>query len=416
MSPRYEPPIVTVNPPVKPEGEPADVAYADDAGRRHAWRGKGHLYDPYYPQVAHQVPDGTVTVSWLRDLLVVAESQQRVQGTLSEPLYRVNDPGPENPPPFGWPTLDEAKERLARLGKLQRDLSAAGANDLLRPSAPGYLIKTWGRAAVATGTLFDVFERQPLERGMVDTVSNVPTVKIPRLTVGPATAVQTAENAAVTEVDAQSTSASAPVATIAGQEDVSRQLFEFSQPAIDEVVVDALARDFGAKFDSQLINGSAAGGQTRGLLQVASILSVTGDVSTAQAFVASIWKAASQLAGASGFGDPNPADYVVILAPRRLAWLQGNLSYPATQLLPGRVVTSGGVPLSLGASTNEDVALVVQRDNVLVLGNSPQFRVFEQIGSSTQTVRISGWGSMALLVRNPTSVAKVTGLTAPTGF
>jgi hypothetical protein len=59
---------------------------------------------------------------------------------------------------------------------------------------------------------------------------------------------------------------------------------------------------------------------------------------------------------------------------------------------------------------------VVERSNVLILGGQPQFRVFEQVGSSTQTVRISGWGPVAVLVRNPTAIAKVTGLTAPTGY
>jgi HK97 family phage major capsid protein len=138
--------------------------------------------------------------------------------------------------------------------------------------APGYLVQTWGRAAVQTSMLLDAFEREPLSPGMVDVVGGVPTVKIPRLSSGPATAVQASDNAAVQEVDAISTSYSAPVASISGQQDMSRQLFEFSDPAMDEVITDALARDFGAKFDSELVNGTATSGHTRGLLNVASIL------------------------------------------------------------------------------------------------------------------------------------------------
>jgi hypothetical protein len=136
-----------------------------------------------------------------------------------------------------------------------------------------------------------------------------------------------------------------------------------------------------------------------------------------QAFVSSVWSAFNSLSGTSGFGAPDPASYVTILHPRRYAWLHGgagSTTVPVEPSLPGQVVVSAGIPTNLGAGTNEDVVLVVEKTNAVVLGGNPTFRVFEQIGSGTLTVRLSSWMTAALVVKHPAAVAKVTGLTPPT--
>ena len=73
-------------------------------------------------------------------------------------------------------------------------------------------------------------------------------------------------------------------------------------------------------------------------------------------------------------------------------------------------------PVALGAGTNEDVALVVERSQVLLAGDRTEFRVFPEVGSSSLTVRVSSWNQAALVVTSPAAVAKVTGLTPPSGF
>ena len=144
---------------------------------------------------------------------------------------------------------------------------------------------------------------------------------------------------------------------------------------------------------------------------------MTGDVSTAAAFQASVWKAYSQIAGTSGVGASNPQDFITILHPRRYAWARGNTTGIAAQeLFPGTVAVSAGVPTNLGAGTNEDRAIVIERSNVILVGGDVRFRAFEEVGSSTLTVRSQCFGDAALLVLNPAAVAAVTGLTAPTGF
>ncbi|HEX2111650.1 MAG TPA: phage major capsid protein [Gaiellaceae bacterium] len=186
---------------------------------------------------------------------------------------------------------------------------------------------------------------------------------------------------------------------------------------MDAVIADDLGRAHGTALDSQIVNGSGSGQNMRGFLNVSGILSVAGTVTSAATFIESVWKAYSAVSGTSGYGSANPDEYVVVLHPRRYAWAKGNTTgIPAQALFPGTVVPSAGVPTNLGAGTNEDVVLVVERSAVVLVGDSPVFRVFESVGSSTLTVRISSWNQAALVVDNPTAVAKVTGLTPPSGF
>lgn len=96
---------------------------------------------------------------------------------------------------------------------------------------------------------------------------------------------------------------------------MSRQVFELSRPGMDEVIADDLGRAFGGALDVQIVNGSGASGQLRGLLQVAGILSVAGTVTSAATFIESVWKAFSALAGTSGFGSPDPDGYLTIVHP-----------------------------------------------------------------------------------------------------
>lgn len=97
--------------------------------------------------------------------------------------------------------------------------------------------------------------------------------------------------------------------------------------------------------------------------------------------------------------------------------MRGNTTGIQVQaLFPGTVVASAGIPSNLGAGTNEDVALVVERSNLLLAMRQPVFKVDESAGSGTLTVRIVAYSMLSLLTKNPAGVAKVTGLTPPSGF
>ena len=368
--------------------------------------------NPYTPQCDH---------SWYRDMLLVAESEGRKSKALESPVLRGRDQGALDGSDHD---LEDAKLRLRTVwfypgpGE-RRDLSVASVNEGLRPSAPSYLAEVWGQAARSTGTLADTLGVKPLEPGMVDTSSNLPVVSLPRLSAGSTVAVQASQNAAISETDPTPASNSSPVSTVAGQVDISRQLFEMSQPGFDAAVTDDLSRAHATAFDIEVINGTAASGRTRGLLNWAGILSVTGVVTNQQTFLNSLWQAYSQLAGSSGYGAANVEDYITILHPRRAAWLTAGVSGtlpPGQPLVPGQLVISAGVPSTLGAGTNEDAAVIAAKSQVLLLGRGPEIRVLEETGSATLTVRVQAERHLAVLVKNSTAVAKVTGLTPPSGF
>src|SRR5207248_3093042 len=97
----------------------------------------------------------------------------------------------------------------------------------------------------------------------------------PKVSGGTATAVQTANAAAVASVDMTTTSVSVPVCTIAGQQDLSMQLIEQSPIGFDSVVFADLMADYAKRLDLQVISGSGANGQAQGLLGQSSIVAVT---------------------------------------------------------------------------------------------------------------------------------------------
>jgi len=400
-----DPSIATVY--EQPSTEPIDPGLAA------AERAADSRYLDRLAQERHS-PYGSGRHSYFRDLIAVAEARERRQGTFSEPRYAIGEPSSE-PPEFGWPQEAEAQARIDAWHR--RDLSAAGSADMLRPDAP--IAGVFGQAARQTGKLAAAFDRLPLSPGMVDVVGGLPTVSIPRLATGAAVGAGT-ENASVTELDPTSSSASSAVGSVSGLVDAAYQLLDFSRPtAMDQVLAGDLGRAFGSALDAQLLSGVGSGGSTKGLLSWASILSVSGVVTGVETFVNSCWQAYSQCAGASGFGESDPSQYLTIVAPRRLAWMRGGTgatSIPTPPLLPGTVVASGGIPLNQGAGTNEDVAIVVEKSNVLLLGGEPVIRAFPETGSSTLTARLRVHGDVVLLLKNPKACCKVIALTPPSGF
>jgi hypothetical protein len=375
-------------------------------------QGKCTSASPYSPSCSH---------SYWRDLLLVAEADARQKKATENVVLRGRDQGdPQRP--WADHDLPAARQRLKTTlikDREARDIGAGNVGDMLRPSLPGYLVETWGRASRSVGTLAAALETVPLEAGMVDTSSGVPIVTMPRITAGAGVAVQSSQNTGIQETDPTSGAATSPVSSIAGQVDLSRQLFEFSKPGFDMAVTDDLARAHAASLDVEIVNGTATGGRTRGLLSTSGILSISGSVTNAQTTINSIWQGYSALAGSSGYGVSDTSAYLVVMHPRRLAWLSAGISGvmpPISPLLPGTVVASMGIPSTLGAGTNEDLIIVVERSQAVLLSSGPAIRVFEDVGSATMTIRIRAAREAAVVVKNPAAVCKITGLTPPSGF
>jgi hypothetical protein len=248
-------------------------------------------------------------------------------------------------------------------------------------------------------------------------------IEVPRLSGRAATAVVASENAVVQETDPTSALASSNKAMVSGQVDVSRQLLEFSRPGIDEVLAIDLGNDQGLKIDQQLVAATNLNGQTLGLANVPAINTVTytSGTPTAAALASKIWAAYQAIADSGGGpSEPGPDNYFVVVAPRRAAALgadQGQTSAtPVLPQLPGRLVVTSGIRQNLGAGTNEDEVYVIARAEVFVSLGRPVFQVFEQVGSSTQTVRLQARQyAAAMFAKQPKAICRIsgTGLVAP---
>lgn len=112
-------------------------------------------------------------------------------------------------------------------------------------------------------------------------------INLPKIKTGAITAIQTAQQAAVASQDIATSTVSAAVNTIAGQEDLSMQLLEQSPLAMDQVIFDDLGRDYDQRLDIQIIAGSGTNGQHKGVLNVAGATSNSDITKANQVTVAS---------------------------------------------------------------------------------------------------------------------------------
>lgn len=103
----------------------------------------------------------------------------------------------------------------------------------------------------------------------------IDVINIPKITVGTQAAIQTANAAAVNSQDITTSTVSAAVNTIAGQEDISMQLLEQSPLAMDGVIFDDLSRDYDQRLDLQIISGTGSSGQHKGVLLLSGATSNT---------------------------------------------------------------------------------------------------------------------------------------------
>jgi len=379
----------------------------------------GRAADPYRPMCGlEEVRDGDTVESWFRDQLLVAEAKQRAERSLENVVLRGKDIGDPDRP---WVDvdLDSAKERLrvaAALGERElRDLSSGG-NPFIPAGAAVYVAEAFAVAARARASLFAALPQLPLPRYGLK-------VEVPRLTSGSAVAVVSAENTPVTEVDPATALASSARAYIAGQVDASRQLIEMARPGFDQVLARDLGAALGTNVDSQLVTGINSSGQTEGLSQVSGTIAVsyTDASPTPNELVSKIWDAFRQIAEQGG-GPPEPGgdNYLIVLAPRRLAWLSANTGSTSSLTLPplpGRVVATAGIRTALGVGTNEDEIYLLARSESFCGASEPVIAVYPEVGSSTLTVRVQARQSVAAMFsRQPKAIARIsgTGLVAPT--
>lgn len=324
-----------------------------------------------------------------------------------------------------------ALERLARhqreMEMERRDLTTtvtAGGNFV----PPAYLGDLYAGMARAGRPFADVVPKQPL-------MTSGMSITIPRITTGTTAESQATENTAISETNVVEALLTVPVRTIAGLQDVSRQLLDRSDPGIDQVIFRDLRESYDAQLDSQLLNGAGTLGTHLGVRAVTSpnTVTFTHATPTAALTVPKVYDGA-QLIWSNRYQAPD----TIVMHPRRSAFLASNLSstFPLFQLgslnqaagtqdVPSltnmiagmRVVNDANVRTTDGAATNQDEIYVLKVADMILWEGALQAAVYPDVGSANLTVRLQLWGYSAFAAgRFPKSISIIsgTGLVVPT--
>ncbi|WP_433252884.1 phage major capsid protein [Streptosporangium sp. CA-135522] len=270
------------------------------------------------------------------------------------------------------------------------------------------------------------------------------SINIPKIATPAAVGMQTADAAAVTSQDLTDTSVTAPVRTIAGQQDIAIQLLDQSPVSFDDIVFADLLADYAMKKEIQVINGSGTSGQLKGLLNVSGINAITYTdatptlpemyipwvqsiskiftarkmPATATFTIPAIWYwAASQLDTSNRplimptqDGPFNP------MALQTGAIAEG----PVGRLAVGvPVLLAGNIPTNLGAGTNETRTITLRTSDHFLWEGSMRTRTLTEVLSGTLQVRLQVYNYVAFMAdRRPesTSVVSGTGMIPTAGF
>jgi HK97 family phage major capsid protein len=278
-------------------------------------------------------------------------------------------------------------------------------------------------------------------------VRNLPpgtdSINLPKVATGTTTAVQTADAAGVSSTDMTDTFVSGPVRTIAGQQDIGLQLLEQSPANFDEVVFADLIADYNQKLDIQVMSGSNAAGQVKGIFNVSGIntIAYTDATPTVQELWVPLTQSLSKVASLRFL----PGDCIV-MHPSRWYWIVGALDTTGRPLVSpeggnglnslavldataaeGVVGSIAGVPIVVdanmsvnnGAGTNQDRILTGRLKDAYLYEGALRTRALVEILSGNLQVRLQTYNYVALIAdRYPTAYSLIdgTGLIVPAGY
>jgi len=269
------------------------------------------------------------------------------------------------------------------------------------------------------------------------------TLNISRMTTGTSTAVQATENSAVSETDSDDTLLTIDVRTIAGQQDLSKQVIERGS-GVDAFVVQDLIRSWHTTLDNQVLNGTGASGQVLGIRSTAGVntTTFTSGAPTVALLYPKLAEAYQEIQTVSFM---NPTHW--IMHPRRLAFLMAGvdgsdrplvlpaLNGPLNAVATGAgassygnsgytlmglpIITDANVVTNAGAGTNEDEIYCVTAPELHLWeqSGSPFALTFDATGAGSLTVKSVVYGYTAFSAgRYPGAVSIIsgTGLVTPT--
>ena len=291
---------------------------------------------------------------------------------------------------------------------------------------PMYLLDKFATATRAGRPLADLVGSTPLPPG-------ISSIHIPRMTTGSLTTTP-ADNVAVASQDLATVDVVAPVVTVAGQLDVSQQLFDLSPTGFDTYAFTDLTRAYDRNLEAQLLLGTGTSGQMLGALNVPGINTISGATATT---LAGLWPLLGQASAAVGNTRALPPE-VWLLAIRRWFWIAssldssnrpistpGNGAPQPTQLdLAGGAAPVGpllGLPAyldgALPAGTSPDAAVCLRPSDMFLFEGAPRVIVTPSSLAGTLQVRLRLHRYVAWVPhRYPTGTGVVTSIPAPNGY
>ncbi|GAB6857336.1 phage major capsid protein [Microbacterium xylanilyticum] len=347
---------------------------------------------------------------------------------------------------FAFSTGQARGETTERLQKHEAEARAAGriseraaaTSTFAGIIPPQYLVDKYALIARAGRPTANVVEH-------LDLPSDGMSLIIPRGTTGAATAVQTAENTALTTQDEVWSNLTVPVVTVGGYNDISRQAIERAA-GVDQIVFADLLGAYAVNVNQQVLSGTGAAGQALGILATAGI-----NQATAFAAAATVQTFYTKLAGAinavetSRYYGPN----VIIMHPRRWNWLLTQLDSSNRPLVvpntngpmngigvaapePGEdvastapvgwlfgipVIVDASIPTSVGSGPEDQVIVARREDLMLWEDPSAPFTLrFEQPLGQQLTYRLVAYGYIAFTAGRYPSAVGVVGGNSAAGF
>lgn len=327
---------------------------------------------------------------------------------------------------------------LERLTRSQERAVSTGAGTGGEFAPPAWIIEDFVEFARADRVVADVIGTEPLEDGMS-------SINLPKIATGAGVAVQQTQNTTITDTGFTTTSVSSGIATITGKQKVSIQELRQTGIAIDRVILGDLAGAYAAMLDAQVISGSGANGQLRGLITAGTTVTFT----TTQPAVVSTTIANSfyskALGALSGMAtDRKRPGTHWFLSPRRWYWILSALDSSNRPLVAASGVgmnqaavtegepvaegyggiflglpayIDGNIPTDGGVATNQDVAVLIRKPDMRLYESPVEQATFDATYADENAVLFRVLGFSAFIPdRHQASVQVIsgTGLVAPT--
>lgn len=371
-----------------------------------------------------------------REMAASTLRKQTVEVTVEpNPVYRKGDSA--SPSYFADLADSQRGDRAATqrlIDSQERALTTtAGAGGEMAP--PLWLAQDFIELARAARVTADLVENAPLPQG-------VSSISLPKVATGTAVGVTQTQATAITQTDLTTTSVSSSIATITGGQKVALQLIKQSAVSMDSVVLSDLALAYASGLDVQVLNGSNANGQLKGLATAGTTVTYT---TTAPAVVSATAAAnfyGKVMSGISAMTGSRllPPD-AIVMHPRRWAWIMNALDSQTRPLVvpngsafnpaatggvaaQGPAGTLAGLPVyldaniatNLGAATNQDQVFILRRGDHMLFEAPVEAASFEATYAADNSVFFRVVGFAAFITRHAASAQVIdgTGLVAPT--